>query len=140
MSNNHPNCIFIFFFKTAHFVTKIKLGGHLHCIFVFMPPPAKKCPKFNLNLQSQAAQESDVSGLSSSSVPSLTDHFTHLKAGTHQPNLWTSEAFGETRTRSGTNMFHVFSCVESFRSRVDVVCSNSTCGRLAVGRLSHWIL
>ena len=47
-----------------------------------------------------------------------------LKAGTHQPNLWTSEAFGETRTRSGTNLF---SCVWSFRSHVDVVCSDSVC-------------
>ena len=34
-----------------------------------------------------------------------------LKAGTHRPNCWTSEAFGETQTRSGTNMFGVFSCV-----------------------------
>ena len=50
-----------------------------------------------------------------------------VKAGTHLPNRWTSEAFGETRTRSGTNMFGVFSCVGSFRSRSDVVCSHSTC-------------
>ena len=50
-----------------------------------------------------------------------------LKAGTHWPNRWTSEAFGETRTRSGTNMFGVFSCIGSFRSHADVVCSNLTC-------------
>ena len=30
-----------------------------------------------------------------------------LKAGTHRPNRWTSEAFGKTRTRSGTNLFGV---------------------------------
>ena len=39
-----------------------------------------------------------------------------VKAGTHWPNRWTSEAFGETRMRSGTNMFGVFSCTGSFRS------------------------
>ena len=50
-----------------------------------------------------------------------------IKAGTHWPNRWTSEAFGETRTRSGTNMFGVISCIGSFRSRLDIVCSNSTC-------------
>ena len=50
-----------------------------------------------------------------------------LKAGTYQPNRWTSEAFGETRTRSGTNMFGVFKCVGSLRSHTDVVCSDSTC-------------
>ena len=47
-----------------------------------------------------------------------------LKAGTHR---WMSEAFGETQTRSGTNMFVVFSCVGSFRSRSDVACSDSAC-------------
>ena len=51
-----------------------------------------------------------------------------FKAETHQPNYWTAEALGETQTRSGTNMFGVFSCVGSFRSRADVVCSDSTCG------------
>ena len=50
-----------------------------------------------------------------------------LKAGTHRSNCWTSEAFGETRTRSGTNLFGVFSCAGSFRSRIDVVRSDSTC-------------
>ena len=50
-----------------------------------------------------------------------------LKAGTHRPNQWTSEAFRETWTRSGTNMFGVFSCIGSFRSCADVVCSDSTC-------------
>ena len=40
-----------------------------------------------------------------------------LKAGTHRPNRWTSEAFGETRTRSETNLFGVFSCVGSFAAR-----------------------
>ena len=50
-----------------------------------------------------------------------------VKAGAHQP---TSEAFGETRMRSGTNMFSVFtvfSCVGSFWSHLDVVCSDSAC-------------
>ena len=42
-------------------------------------------------------------------------HIHTLKAGTHWPNCWTSEAFGETRMRSGTNMFGVFSCAGSFR-------------------------
>ena len=44
-------------------------------------------------------------------------HFSfnwHLKAETHWPNRWTSEAFGETQTRSETNLFGVFSCVGSF--------------------------
>ena len=50
-----------------------------------------------------------------------------LKAPTHRPNRWTSEAFGETLTRSGTNMFRVFRCVGSFRSRADVVGSDSAC-------------
>ena len=49
-----------------------------------------------------------------------------LKAGTHRPNRWMSEVFGETQTRSGTNMFGVFSCVGSFRSCVDVVGSDWT--------------
>ena len=34
---------------------------------------------------------------------------------------------GETRTRSGTNLFGVFSCVGSFWTRADVVCYNTTC-------------
>ena len=33
-----------------------------------------------------------------------------LKAGTHRPNRWTSEAFGETRTRSGTNKIKAVGC------------------------------
>ena len=45
-----------------------------------------------------------------------------FKAGTHRPNYWMSEVFGETRTRSGTNMFGVFSCVGSFRSHSDSTC------------------
>ena len=45
---------------------------------------------------------------------------------THQPNCWTSKVFVETRTRSGTNLFGVFSCVGGW-SRVNVVCSDSTC-------------
>ena len=49
---------------------------------------------------------------------------TDLKAGTHRPNRWTSEALGEALTRSGTNMFGVFSCVGSSQSRADVVGSN----------------
>ena len=51
----------------------------------------------------------------------------NLKAGTHPPNCWTSEAFGENWTMLGTDLFGVFNCVGSFRSRADVVCSNSTC-------------
>ena len=43
-----------------------------------------------------------------------------LKPGTHWPNRWTSEAFGETLTRSGTNLFGVFSCVGSFQGHMDV--------------------
>ena len=50
-----------------------------------------------------------------------------LKAGTHRPNHWMSEAFGESRTRSGTHMFSVFSWVGSCRSHADVVCSDWTC-------------
>ena len=44
------------------------------------------------------------------------------EAGTNQPNRWTSETFGETRTRSGTNMFGVFGCVESFRRDISLNC------------------
>ena len=40
-----------------------------------------------------------------------------IKAETHRPNRWMSEAFGEIRTRSGTNMFGVFSCVRSGAAR-----------------------
>ena len=47
-----------------------------------------------------------------------------VKAGTHR---WMSEGFGETRTRSGTNMFGVFSCVGSFQSWADVVGSDWAC-------------
>ena len=50
-----------------------------------------------------------------------------LKAGAHRPNRWTSEAFVETWTRSGTNLFGVFSYVWSFWSFTNVVCSDSTC-------------
>ena len=32
---NHPNCILIFFLKTAHFVTQLKKN----CFFFFKPPP-----------------------------------------------------------------------------------------------------
>ena len=65
-----------------------------------------------------------------------------LKAGTHQPNRWTCEAFGETGTRSGTNMFGVFSCIRGFRSCLDAVCSiqHAKSEEVAVGHLSHWIL
>ena len=54
-------------------------------------------------------------------------YFLQVKAGTHWPNCWTSEAFGGMWTKSGTNLFGVFSCVGSFWNRLDVVCSNSTC-------------
>ena len=61
-------------------------------------------------------------------LPSINKKHVHgVKAGTHWPNRWTSEAFGETRTRSGTNMFGLLSSVGSFRSRVDVVGSNWAC-------------
>ena len=42
-------------------------------------------------------------------------------------SCWPSEAFVKTLTRSGTNTFGVFSCVGSFRSCTDIVCSDSTC-------------
>ena len=41
-----------------------------------------------------------------------------------QLDIW---IVGETWTRSGTNLFGVFSCVESIHSRSDVVWSDSTC-------------
>ena len=50
-----------------------------------------------------------------------------LKAGTHRPNCWTSEAFGETRTRSATNMFGVFSCVGGLRIHADIVSEPEQC-------------
>ena len=37
-----------------------------------------------------------------------------LKAGTHRPNHWTSEALGETRTRSATNIFVCSAVSEAF--------------------------
>ena len=61
-----------------------------------------------------------------------------LKAGTHRPNRWTSEAFGETRTRSVTNVFSVFSCVGSFRSRADVVSSDGACEVWGGGLSDVW--
>ena len=66
-----------------------------------------------------------------------------VKAGTHRPNHWTSEAFGETRTRSGTIMFGVFSSVGSFWSRADVVYSDWTCevwGGRPLGSLIGYVL
>ena len=63
-----------------------------------------------------------------------------LKAGTHRPNRWTSEAFGETRMRSETNMFGVFSCVWSFRSRLDAVCSDSACEVWGGGPSDVWAI
>ena len=38
----------------------------------------------------------------------------HLKTGTHRPNRWTSEAFGETQTRSGCMVCSAAS--EAFRA------------------------
>ena len=64
----------------------------------------------------------------------------YLKAGTHQPNHLTSGAFGESRTRSETNMFAVFSCIGSFRSRADVVCSNWTCEVWGGGPSDVWAI
>ena len=53
-----------------------------------------------------------------------------LKAGTHRPNRWTSEAFGETRTRSGTFLFR----------RCRLRLSMRSLRRRAVGLLFHWII
>ena len=63
----------------------------------------------------------------SGTVAQIKTYSYKLKAGTHRPNRWPSEAFGETRTSSRTNLFGVFSCAGSFWSRVDSVCSDSTC-------------
>lgn len=53
-----------------------------------------------------------------------------VKAGTHRLNRWTSEAFGETQTRSGKNMF----------GRGPLRFNKQSLRRLDVGRLSHWII
>ena len=75
---NHPNGIFIFFFKTAHFVTHLKRKVNKRTLlFCFHARPLQKSVHFNL--QSQVVQESDVRGLSSSSPPSLTDCAMHLR-------------------------------------------------------------
>ena len=50
-----------------------------------------------------------------------------LKPETHRADRWPFEAFGETRTSSGTKLFGVFSCGGSFWSGADSVCSDSTC-------------
>ena len=63
-----------------------------------------------------------------------------LKAGTHRPNCWTSEAFGETRTRSGTFLFGVFSCGRSFRSRADIVGFDSACKVWGGGLTDVWAI
>ena len=79
MSNKSSKLHFHFLLQHCSFCHTTKKITRRKLLFLFScPPPAKKGPKFNLNLQSQAAQESDVSGLSSSSAPSLTDHATHL--------------------------------------------------------------
>ena len=57
-----------------------------------------------------------------SQLPTVGDK--SVKAGTHWPNRWTSETFGETQTSSGTNLFGVFSCAESFWNHADVVWSD----------------
>ena len=64
-------------------------------------------------------QQHAVFGVTSCSV------HTSLKAGTHRPKRWASETFGETQTRSGTNLFGVFSCVGSFWNHADSVWSDS---------------
>ena len=43
------------------------------------------------------------------------------KPETHRANRWPSEAFGETRTSSGTNLFGVFSGLGSFREHMNRV-------------------
>ena len=66
-----------------------------------------------------------------------------VKAGTHCPNRWMSEAFGETQMTLGTNMFGVFSCVGSFRSSAEYCLlqfSMRILRTMAVCHLSHWIL
>ena len=63
-----------------------------------------------------------------------------IKAGTHPPNRWTSEVFGETRMRLGKNMFGVFSCLGSFWSRVDVVGSDSACEVWGRGLSDVWAM
>ena len=45
--------------------------------------------------------------------------YIYIKPETHRANRWPSEASGETRTSSGTNLFGVFSCVGSFWKRVE---------------------
>ena len=64
----------------------------------------------------------------------------YLKAETQRPNRWTSEAFWETQTMLGINMFGVFSCVGSFRSRADVVGSNSACKVWGGGQSDVWAI
>ena len=66
-------------------------------------------------------------------LPFCCSCWCHLKAGT-------SEAFGETWMRSGTNLFSVFSCVGSFRSRTDVVCFDSTCKVWGGWLLAVWAI
>ena len=64
-----------------------------------------------------------------------------VKAGTHWPT-WTSYAFGETRTRSETNMLVCSAVSEAFGAALTLSAPTEYAksrGR-AVGRLSHWIL
>ena len=49
-----------------------------------------------------------------------------------------TEALGETQTSLGTNLFGMFSCVESFWNRVQFNLWSLT--MLAIGHLSYWIL
>ena len=60
-----------------------------------------------------------------------------VKAGTHWPNHWTSEVFGDTRTRPGPYLFGVFSCVGSFWI---VICSDSTCKVWGGWLLAVWAI
>ena len=71
--------------------------------------------------------------------PFRKDACHSVKAGTHWPNHWPSEAFGETRTSSGTNLCGVFSCVGSFWSHAPIQRAKSEMvGCRRIGR--HWIL
>ena len=71
--------------------------------------------------------------------PFRKDTCHSVKAGTHWPNHWPSEAFGETRTSSGTNLCGVFSCVGSFWSHAPIQRAKSEMvGCRRIGR--HWIL
>ena len=63
-----------------------------------------------------------------------------LKAGTHSQSLDVWSVWRDSDEVGNGNLFGVFSCVGSFRSHSDVVCSDSTCEVWGGGLSDVWAI